>query len=199
MWTEGMEDWACYGESIGACGCAVWLWGSGAWSLGKCKGFRKVSVLVLEGCVRFPVGLKASSWCCFRLLMRVPSGPLCVSWLSPRKEMMRLWLLVSQADPLVRAPQRRDIQPEAPCHADGLQLHQPVSGFIWMNAHICVLMGCVQDWMPWVQCPAAVAKLQEGFFPLFPHSHPQPFSILVTWLLYTPDSLVGFVHSLNDY
>lgn len=46
--------------------------------------------LVLEGCVLSAVGLQASSLCCFLLLMRVPSGLLCVSWPGPRKEMMQL-------------------------------------------------------------------------------------------------------------
>lgn len=49
--------------------------------------------LVLEGCVLFAVGLQASSLCCFLLLMRLPSGPLRVSWPSPRKEMMELALI----------------------------------------------------------------------------------------------------------
>lgn len=74
--------------------------------------------LVLEGCVFFAVGLKESSLCCFRLLMRVPSRPLRVSWPSPRKEIMQLWLLVSQADPLFRTPQSKDIQLEAPCRVE---------------------------------------------------------------------------------
>lgn len=69
----------------------------------------------LEGCVLFAVRLEESALCCFRLLMRVPSGVLRVSWPGPRKEMMQPWLPVSQADPLFRTPQRRDIQPEAPC------------------------------------------------------------------------------------
>lgn len=75
----------------------------GMGSVRKCKGLQ-MRLLVLEGCVLFPVGLNESSLGCFRLLMRVPSGLLRVSWPSPRKEMMQLWLLVSQADPLFRAP-----------------------------------------------------------------------------------------------
>lgn len=54
----------------------------------------------------FPVGLNESPLCCFRPLMRVPSGLLRVSWPSPRKEMMQPWLLVSQADPLFRPTKR---------------------------------------------------------------------------------------------
>lgn len=64
-------------------------------------------LLVLEGCVLFPVGLNESSLCCFRHLMRFPSGLLRVFWPSPRKEMMQLWLLVSQADPLFRYHKER--------------------------------------------------------------------------------------------
>lgn len=74
--------------------------------------------LVLEGCVFFAVGLKASSLCCFRLLMRVPSGLLRVSWPGSRKEMMQLWLLVSQADPLLGTPQREAARPKAPCRVE---------------------------------------------------------------------------------
>lgn len=89
------------------CAAAPGRWACGL--LGSVKaadavsGFRRLRALC--------VGLKLSSSGCFRLLMRVPSGPLRVSWLSPRKEMMQLWLLVSQADPLFRAPHRKDIQP----------------------------------------------------------------------------------------
>lgn len=83
---------------------------------GGCEATQRLqtSLLVLEGCVLFPVGLNESSLCCFRLLMRVPSGLLRVSWPSPRKEMMQLWLLVSQADPLFRRHKERTFRPRLP-------------------------------------------------------------------------------------
>lgn len=90
MWTgrkEGRRKLA--RRAVGACRCIVLaLVEVGMWLVRKRKGGRWG--WVLEGCVLFTVGLKASSLCCFLLLMRVPSGLLRVSWPSPRKEMMQL-------------------------------------------------------------------------------------------------------------
>lgn len=97
-------------------------------------------LLVSDDFVLFPVGLNESSLSCFWLLMRVPSGLLRVSWPSPRKEMMQLWLLVSQADPSLRTPERMDIQTETPCRVEEFWLYKPASGFFWMKTHISVPM-----------------------------------------------------------
>lgn len=143
IWTERKEGASSLGESPGACRCIVPLaperWARGL--LGNVKtadavsGFRRLRALC--------IGLKSSSLGFFRLLMRVPSGPLRVSWLSPRKEMIQLWLLVSQADSLFRTPQREDIQPEAPCRVAELRLSTSAFGFFWMSPLITVLVGGV--------------------------------------------------------
>lgn len=140
-WTDGKEDTGLLWGRPGDCTCFVLALGEvGTGSLRKRKSLRW---LVLEGCVFFPFGLNESSLCCFRLLMRVPSGLLRVSWTSPRKEMMQLWLLVSQADPLFRTLQGKDIQMEAPCRIKDFWLDKPISGFFWLSTHISVLMWCV--------------------------------------------------------
>lgn len=84
----GLESAACLVLAL-----VGWAWGL----LGTVKASDRR--LVLEGCVLFPLGPNQSSLLCFRLLMRVPSGLLRVSWPSPRKEVMQPWFLVSQADP----------------------------------------------------------------------------------------------------
>lgn len=95
---------------------AVHCVGSSGGGHGGCEALQRLQVrlLALEGCVLFPVGLNESSLCCFRLLMRVPSGLLRVSWPSPRKEMMQPWLLVSQADPLFRRHKERTFRQRLP-------------------------------------------------------------------------------------
>lgn len=176
--------------------------GSGGGGHGVCEETERLQtrLLALEGCVLFPVGLKESSLCCFRLLMRVPSGLLRVSWPRPRKEMMQFWLLVSQADPLFRHHKERTFRQRFPVvlkSSDCINQLRAASGWIPTYLSRCDMSEpeCSRFSVKlWCHSFRKDFTLFCSFCPthafLLPF-HPQLVSILVIWPLHRGESWFG--------
>lgn len=183
--------------------------GSGGGGHGVCEETERLQTrwLALEGCVLFPVGLKESSLCCFRLLTRVPSGLLRVSWPKPRKEMMQFWLLVSQADPLFRRHKERTFRQRLPVvlkSSDCLNQLRAASGWIPTCLSRCDMSEpeCgrfrIKLWCHSFRKDFALLFLLS--YPCLPPSLSPPTSPYFSNLASTPWwKLIWFVHTLNNY
>lgn len=215
MWVRSQLFCVRLGWMEGRCWLALrarWsLWmrpvGSGGGGHGVCEETERLQtrLLALEGCVLFPVGLKESSLCCFRRLMRVPSGLLRVSWPRPRKEMMQFWLLVSQADPLFRHHKERTFRQRFPVvlkSSDCINPLRAASGWIPTYLSRCDMSEpecrrfCIKLWCH---------SFRKDFtlflsYPCLPPSLPPPTSQYFSNLASTPWwKLIWFVHTLNNY
>lgn len=199
VWIDRKEDVGLPWEHAGACRCIVLaVVEVGMGSVRKCKGLQ-MRLLVLEGCVLFPVGLNESSLSCFRLLMRVPSGLLRVSWPSPGRKWCSSGSLSPRPILYSEHHKERTFRRRLPVvlkSSDCINQLLVSSGWIptylsWCD--ICLSLNAVGS-VSSCGVKASGRILLFGSFSLpwtFPLSSPQSVSILVIWPLHSSKSWFG--------